>query len=203
MIISGCAKTMTPIVSYGDQLVVDVTLRGNVDIVNNRYFLVMSDNGSYNLPLPYPYIIDATPEFIEPEIAPQIGSREAYFTNFFSTWSGYVVVDATGFSLVKSPFVMTAIPSREVLENLGEVSTKLHFSFRLGRLFATVPDYLYFDFVTVPWSNTAPKTPSDHLPSTGNRVSKVLGTDVSISDDSNSSLPASQDILNVRLQVQQ
>ncbi|MBI5400223.1 hypothetical protein HZB07_06445 [Candidatus Saganbacteria bacterium] len=202
ILLTGCARTVTPIVAYGDQIIVDVTLRGTVDLANTRYFLVLSDNGSYQLPLPEPYLISATPEFIEPDMTPQIGSREAYFSRFFTTWSGYVVLDANGYFLAKGPFSLNQALTREALAEGGEATTKLHFSFRLNRVFAALPDYIYFDFVTVPWPVGAPKEPADHLPSTGNRISKIAGSIVTVNDESNDALPANQDVIECRVAVQ-
>ncbi|MFH1347385.1 MAG: hypothetical protein ABIH22_01715 [Candidatus Margulisiibacteriota bacterium] len=199
---TGCSRTVTPIVSYGEELVVSVTLRGNIDLNSNRYFMVISNNANYKIPLPPPDQLDDAPEFIEPDMTPQVGSLEAYFTNFFSTWSGYIILNTTGYELVKGPFIQGQAPTREVLATLGNINNKISFSFTLDRLFATIPDQVYFDVVTVPWPTGEEKVPSDHLPSTDNSISKIAGSIEDIDDDQDSGLDASLDIVNCRVEVQ-
>ena len=199
---SGCAKTVTQIVTYGDQMTVEVTLRGNLDNDANRYFLVVSNDPNYKIPLPSPDLIEDAPEFIEPGDTPSIGSPEAYYTNFYSTWSGYIILEPGGFFLVKGPFVIDQATTPEVLSNLGEVSNKINFSFRLGRIFDTVPDNIYFDFVTVPWPDGEAKIPSDHLPTTNNYISKISGSIKTINDSEDSDLEASLDIVDCRVEIE-
>ena len=79
----GCARTVTSIVPFGDQIVVTATLRGTIDVETTRYFLVFSDSASYKVPQPRPDIIEAAPEFIEPGSTPIVGAEEAYYSNFF------------------------------------------------------------------------------------------------------------------------
>jgi hypothetical protein len=199
---TGCARTVTQIVTYGDQMLVEVTLRGTMEFNANRYFLIVSTNESYKIPLPPPDIIEAAPEFIEPGMTPQLGTPEAYYSNFYSTWSGYVILDPSGYSLVKGPFVAGEATTREVLSTLADIGTKISFSFRLGRMFDAVPDQIYFDFIAVPWPDGEAKIPSDHLPSTGNYISKVSGSIFAIDDLSDSTLDASLDIVRCRVEVQ-
>jgi len=201
-LIAGCARTVTPLVNYGSQLQVTVTLRGNFDPDANRYFLVLSDNPNYKVPLPPPDQLSAAPEFIEPEMSPISGSREAYFTNFFSSWSGYMIVEPLGFTLVKGPFVSNQTPTREVQQLLGTISNKMTFSLRLDKLFTTVPDKIYFDFVAVPWPNGAAKIPADHLPSTNNSIAGLSGSIVSVDDIQEPALDAGLDIINCRVEIQ-
>ncbi|MDD5382965.1 MAG: hypothetical protein PHH60_04855 [Candidatus Margulisbacteria bacterium] len=200
--IGGCARNVTPIVSAGDQIVVEVTLRGNIDVSANRYFLVLSADPNYKIPLPPPYQLDDAPELIEPGTTPLIGSAEAYYTNFYSTWSGYVLADPIGYTLVKGPFTIGQSPTREVLSTLGNISTKVSFSFRLGRLFATVPDQIYFDIIALPWANGLAKIPADHLPTSSNYILKYSGSYVVVDDTEDSSLDPSIDILKCRVDIQ-
>lgn len=198
----GCARTVTQLVTYGDQMVVEVTLKGNLDADANRYFLVVSDRSDYKVPLPPPDLIEEAREFIEPGTNPTVGSSEAYYTNFYSTWSGYIILEPSGITLVKGPFVIDQTPTEEVLGNLGEVSTKINFSFRLGKIFDTVPDPIYFDFVTVSWPDGPEKIPDDHLPSTNNYISKVSGSIVTVNDEEDSELDPSLDILDCKVEIQ-
>ncbi|MFH1577413.1 MAG: hypothetical protein ABID35_07705 [Candidatus Margulisiibacteriota bacterium] len=202
LLLVGCSRTVTQIVNYGDQMTVSVTLRGNIDVSANRYFMVLSDNRNFKVPLPPPYQLDTAPEFIEPDMTPQTGSLEAYFTNFFSAWSGYVVLDTTGYTLVTGPFVINQAPTREVLSTLGSINTTISFDFRLGELFATVPDLIYFDIIAVSWPDGAEKVPADHLPSTDNSISKIQGSIKTVADIEDPSLDPGLDIINCTVEIQ-
>ncbi len=198
----GCSRTVTPLVVYGDQMLVEVTLRGTMDPNNNRYFMVISSDPNYKEPLPPPDQLDAAPEFIEPGSTPQTGSEAAYYNNFFNTWSGYVFVDPLGYNLVKGPFVINQTPTREVLSTFTAISNKLNFSFRLDQLFTTAPDEIYFDIVSVPWPDGAEKVPADHLPSLDNTISRISGSITQVDDDQNLSLDPALDIINCRVEIQ-
>jgi hypothetical protein len=202
IVLSGCAKTVTPLVNYGEQLLVTVTLRGTADPSANRYFLVLSADPNYRLPLPPPNQLSEAPEFIEPELTPVTGSREVYFTNFFNSWAGYLIAEPLGFTLVKGPFSLSQVPTREVQQGLGALTNTLTFSFRLSKVWSTVPDKIYFDLVTVPWPSGVEKVPADHLPTTNNNISQLAGSIVSIDDPQDPGLEAGLDIINLRLEVQ-
>jgi len=183
-------------------MVVTVTLRGTLDNDANRYFMVVSSLEAFNVPLPPPDLIEAAPEFIEPDMTPEIGSAEAYFTNFFSTWSSYIVLDPAGYNLVQGPFAIGQSITREVFSTLEDINNTLSFTIRLGRLFDPVPNTIYFDVVAVPWPDGAQKIPADHLPSTDNTISKVVGSITTVADDLDSEISAALDIINCRVEIQ-
>lgn len=202
LLLVSCARTVTQIVTPGDEMLVEVTLRGTLDADANRYFLVVSTSENYSIPLPSPDLNMDTPELIEPGTTPTTGSEEAYHTNFYSTWSGYIIIDPAGYSLVRGPFAADQTPTREVIANLGEASAKISFSFRLGQIFETIPDQIYFDFITVSWPDGAQKIPDDHLPSINNYISKISGSIVPIDDGEDSELDPSLDILDCKVEIQ-
>jgi hypothetical protein len=199
---SGCAKTVTVIGAPGEEMTVEVTLRGNLDANDNRYFLVLSSDPNYRIPLPPPDLVDEAPELLEPGTDPMIGSIEAYYTNFYSAWSGYIILDPSGYSLVRGPFVLNQAVTREVLSTLGEISTRISFSFRLERVFAVLPTQIYYDFVAVPWPDGQQKIPADHLPSTNNYISKIAGSIDEVGDGEDSGLSAELDILGCKIVIQ-
>jgi len=200
---SGCARTVTSIVPYGDQITVTATMRGTINVDNYRYFLVLSGNSSYKVPQPRPDIIEAAPEFIEPGGTPIIGTVEAYYNNFFSTWSSYFVVNSSGYSRVMGPFVVGGTNTREVLASIPDLNTSvLAFSCDLSRVFSTVPDQIYFDFVAVPWLDGEQTIPADHLPSINNSISGVAGSIVEVPDDSDLSIDSGLDITGVELKIE-
>ncbi|MBN2057475.1 MAG: hypothetical protein JW782_01590, partial [Candidatus Saganbacteria bacterium] len=66
----------------------------------------------------------------------------------------------------------------------------------------TVPDNIYFDVVAVPWPSGGEKIPADHLPTSDNSISKIVGSIVTVDDSSDSGLDPCVDILNIRMEVQ-
>lgn len=203
----GCAKTVTQVVIFGDQLVVEVTLRGTMEVGANRYFLVLSSQqllgSSPNFKVPLPPPDNYSFEFIEPGMTPQLGSIADYYTNYYSTWAGYVMVEPAGNVLVKGPFVLGQSTTREVLSSLGTVSSKIKFNFRLSQIFGdSVPNPIYFDFVAVNWPADSAKMAADHLASTNAYFSKVSGTTITIQDEENNTLNSSLDILDCTVTVQ-
>lgn len=197
-----CSRTVTPIVAYGDQLVVTITLAGNMDLINNRYFLVLGSAASLKVPLPAPNVDYNAPEMIEPGMTPTLGSVEVYYNSFYSTWSSYVLLDPGGYFLTKGPFVINQTTTREPVATIDELNKTLTFSFRLDRAFTTVPNLVYFDLVTVDWPSNSAKIPADHLTSTNAYISKVSGSVITITDGLDSGLDPSLDIVTCKAEIQ-
>jgi hypothetical protein len=201
LFITGCANTVTQIVTYGDQMTVQVTLRGDYDALANRYFLVLASNDNLAIPLPPPDNI--TYEMLEPGDTPIQGTVADYYTKYYDTWSGYVIVDPGGYYLVKGPFVQNQTNTREAIANLGSASKTLSFDFNLSKIFgSTVPDEIYFDFVTVAWPNGQAKLSVDHLTSTNAYISKVSGSILSIDDGEDPGIDAALDIVRCNVEIQ-
>ncbi len=195
-----CSRTVTQLVTYGDQVAVTVTLRGTMEVNANRYFLVLGSNSNLSVPLPPPDNIDY--EMIEPGTTPTLGSEEAYHTNYYSTWDGYIVLDPGGYFVAKGPFVAGQVPTRESVASVGEITSTLSFSFQLEEIYSTVPDHIYFDFVSVEWPTGQSKLPSDHLSSTNPYISKISGSISTIDDGEDTDVAGSLDIVSCRLEIQ-
>ena len=200
-ILTACARTVTPLINYGEQMSVEVTLAGTLEADANRYFLVLSANSNFQIPyFPTPDL--NTPEFIEPGMIPMQGSAIDYYTKYFSTWAGYVVLDRKQFFSVRGPFSYGQAASREVLSNLGAPDAKIKFTFRLNRIFDIIPDTIYFDFVTVPWPDGAVKIPEDHINSTDAYISKVTGSIKAVDDLVEPGILPALNIVNCRVVIQ-
>lgn len=203
LVMSGCAKTVTQIVTFGEEMAVEVDLRGTFNADANRYFLILSADPSYQVPLPPPDMLEDSPELIEPDMTPEIGSPETYYTEFFNTWSGYIIIEPSGYVAVPGPFALNQALTREVIAPLINITSKISFSFQLERIFgANIPDQIYFDFVTVPWPNGQEKIPQDHLPSSNNSISKISGSIQQVADQQDPALSADLDIINCRMEIQ-
>ncbi|MBN3032914.1 MAG: hypothetical protein JW873_02350 [Candidatus Saganbacteria bacterium] len=203
----GCAKTVTN-VNFGSTLTVTVTLRGSADVTNNRYFLVLSSSPTFKVPLPPPnnYVGGITYEFLEPDgTLPKDGitSLEAYYTNYFSTWSGYVVLKSGGYFITPGPFSQGVAISQPLLSLYTPGSNKLSFNFSLSQLFASgVPATAYFDLVAVPWPAAGYKYAADHLESTNAYVSTLSGSLQTVTDPADTSVDPACDILTCEVTVQ-
>lgn len=207
LLLVSCARTVTKIVTYGSEMVVEVELRGTMEANSNRYFMVLSSNSNYKFSLPSPdNIINGVPyEFIEPETTPYTGcgSAEGYYSNYYSSWSGYIYVGPEGYILVKGPFAQGQTATRESISSLGEVSSTVKFSFRLEKIFgSTIPDTIYFNFVSVDWPTDSAKFAKDYLSTTNPYISKVQYSTVTISDEEDSTLNPALDVLSCKVTIQ-
>ncbi|OGC35461.1 hypothetical protein A2311_04665 [candidate division WOR-1 bacterium RIFOXYB2_FULL_48_7] len=199
--VGGCARTVTSIVSYGDQMVVEVTLRGTMDPNQNRYYLVLSTNEAFQVPLPPPDNIAY--EFIEPGIIPQLGNLVDYYTNYYSTWSGYIITEPGGHFVTPGPFIQGQTTSQETIGSITVFTTKIQYYFRLSQVFGSnVPNTIYFDFVSVDNPVSGPKMAADHLNSTNAYIAKIIGSQITVADEANGSLTASTDILECKVNIQ-
>jgi len=205
LLLSGCARTVTSIISYGTQAEVEVTLRGTMEANNARYFLVVSSSPTYAIPLPYPFNPNYF-EFIEPGMTPQPGSGNItdYYTNFYSGWAGYVMAGGTeGVILVPGPFVEGTAATRESIADTAVGGSTIKFLFALDRIFgATIPDTIYFDFVSVDWPTGAAKYSIDHLNSTNAYIPKLSSSKKSVDDEEDPTIDPAMDILNCTVTIQ-
>lgn len=197
----GCSKTVTPKVSYGSEMVVEVKLRGTVDTINNRYYLVLSTNESFSVPLPPPDNIEY--EFLTVGETPQTGSPETYYTNYYSTWTGYIELNNTGYYISTGPYAINTTATQDTLSDLTNISSTLTFNFRLDRIFTgTIPDNIYFDFITVDYPVSQFKRTKDLLYPPTPSIQKFTGAETTVTDTSDSTIDASQDILSVKVNIQ-
>lgn len=196
----GCARTVTQVLDFGTQMGVSVKFREKIDVTNNRYFMVLSTSESFSIALPPP---DSMDEFLEPGDLPQTGSIADYYTDYYSTWSGYIVVDETGYYINKGPFFIGDSTTREVLSTLPELTDTISFNFRLSQIFgSTIPDTIYFDIICANYPNGAEKFLKDHIAPPVRTISKVSGSLASGSVAENTVLSGSQDIINWAVEVQ-
>jgi hypothetical protein len=179
----GCARTVTQMVTYGDQMVVEVTLRGTMDASADRYFLVIGTGEAFKVPLPPPDNINF--EFLEPGTTPLLGLIADYYTNYYYSWAGYVKAEPGGYFLADGPFILNQTATQEFLADLGTISNKVKFNFRLSQIFGgNVPSTIYFDFVAVKWPTGLAKTAADHLNSTNAYISNLTGSSITVIDES-------------------
>lgn len=207
--LTGCAKTVTN-VNFGSTMSVTVTLRGNSDISLNRYFMVLSSSSTFKAPLP---LSENSGQYEFLDLASNTLPVDAshpladYYTNFFSTWAGYVKLDSSGYAVVPGPFTSsleTTPGTIPITTGTGQGTTTLNFNFSLNQIFAPVPQTVYFDVITVSWpsSQSQRKIPADHLP-TNASIATLSGSTLTINDTDPSLISdPSLDILSCEVTVQ-
>jgi hypothetical protein len=197
----GCSRTVTEVVTYGNEMTVTVTFRGNLDLPNSDYFMILSSQEAYQIPY------DPTQpqmEFIEPGIAPTDPAMDYY--PYYRTWDGYVIMDNSSSGviwLVKGPFNSSAESyasySRVQIGTFSSSSSQWTFHFTLSTLYgsAELPSNIHFDVVSV---STATNRLQDHLTS-GLYIKSYRYSTASGVDAENTDIAASHDILSYSLQI--
>jgi hypothetical protein len=199
---SGCSRYVTQIVTYGTQMTVEVTFRGNLNVNNNRYFLILSTQEAYNIPVPPPEG-GSLDEFLEPGDTPRLGDKSTYFTNYYSTWHSYIILDSLGYFLAKGPFSATNPITRESVATYSTASSKFTFTIRLERIFgASIPDYIYFDVVSADYPTDAQKFLKDHIAPPAQKISKISGSLLSQTDEEKSDIDPALDITSWTIKIE-
>jgi hypothetical protein len=191
-VLGGCARTVTPEVDFGTTAVVEVHLRGNVDVTQNKYYMVISTQESYQLPF-YPY------EFIEPEVAPTDPTVNYYL--YYSTWYSYVVLDSSSnYFRVPGPFVSTQeVYTHYQIGSLTSPTSILRFNLNLNEVFPNgIPTRFYFELVTV----GSTRMLRDYLGYPNKSILTYKDTELSETDAENSDIDASLDILSWKVLIQ-
>ena len=190
---NGCARTVTPLVQFGSEVVVEVSFRGNVNFSTNRYYMIIGSTESYELPY-YP------DDFIEPGIPPQDPTYDPY--RFYRSWQGYIVSDSSSnYFLVNGPFNNTSetYTRTNIGHVSGNISNKIQFRFRLDQMFGTtVPDVMYFDVAAV----DSQLTLRNHLQPPSKYINTYQGALIQGEDDVDSSVNSSLDIVSWKVFIQ-
>jgi hypothetical protein len=138
---SGCAKTVTPEFESGKQLSIYATFRGNIDTIQNKYYILFRNDASPQVPF-------APNQFIEPGEKPLEDTID-YYATYLPTWKNFIVLDGNTFYFVQPPYTSEAYPTKEVLAVWSGADTnQMTISFPLSKL-APNTNRLYFDIVTV------------------------------------------------------
>jgi len=187
----GCARSVVERVPSGERVVASINFASNLNFAKNKYYMMISSSPAYQLPF-YPY------EFIEPGYPPVDPQIDYY--KFYSTWSGYVVVDGGMVYLIPGPFTSTTESYQRIQIGgpLG-LGRNMSFQFRLEQIFgASLPDVVYFDFISVDESRFL----KDHLFPPSKSIMKYEGMIVSGSDEGSSDIDPSLDILDWSVSIQ-
>jgi hypothetical protein len=194
-LVCGCAHNVTEKVPFGSRMIVDVNFGGALDLLNNKYFMVLGQDSDYQLPMPPDY------EFVEPGL-PVKNTQINYF-DFYSTWAGYVVVDGGIVYLYKGPFPASAEgyvrPQPVQIGQIGPGSSKIEFNFIIEQVFGPdPPNTISFDFVSAGHL----KYLVDHLTPPSRSILRYSSMLVTGSDEGETGIDPSLNILNWSVMVQ-
>ena len=194
--LSGCAKVVTPVFTAGKHITMEINYKGNIDTINNKYYLIFNNNSAPLLPF-------MPVQFVEPGETPAQPDNE-YYGHYYPTWKSYVVLDGNSFSFVKGTFTSEAVPTKEVIAAWsGAQSNQISITFDMSRL-GTLTERLNFDIVSVDKTSKLVKdnlSPLNSSPSTS-YVFTITDTTATGSDEATPGIPESVDILNWRILVQ-
>jgi hypothetical protein len=172
VLISGCSRVVTERVPFGSSIIADVNFSSDINFTINKYFMVISSASDYQIPVPPDY------EFIEPGLPP--ADPQIDYFQYYGTWS-------------------TESYERVQIGGPVGVEDKLTFEFRIDQIFdSPLPDTIHFDFVSVDPTNFL----QDHLTTPGNSIIRFDGMIVTGSDEGNSEIDPSLDILDWSITIQ-
>ncbi len=201
LLLTGCSRTVTTMPSLGTQMTVNATFRGNIDLTKNRYLMIISTAEAFNIPI-LPPEGTSLDEFLEPGDSPVIGNIADYYTKYYSTWNSYVVLDSLGYSFAKGPFSAASPASRESFASITSISNQISFVLRLDKIFASIPDTIYFDIISVDYPTGAQKYLKDHIAPPTQSISKISGSLLSKSDEVKSDIDPSLDIISWSVKIE-
>ncbi len=205
-IFAGCAKNVTVLPNIGNQLNIEITFRGDVNSTANKYYLIF---GSLSPNVPYKGMYGFAPgESYDLDKLNAISSNlTLYYTNYFSSWNDFVLLNNDVFYLTKGPFVVanhasftSSYLNARILPSPHDALSdkKIALSFSFYRL-SVLPSDLYFNFVAVDPSGIV----SDYLRSSDNKINVNYGTSIPERlEPSDSSVNPSLDIISWSMSVQ-
>jgi len=176
--LSGCAKTVVPLPSVGNQLTVTITMRGDVDASKYKYYMVF---GSSNPVLPYPgtYFFGPGEEYDTNKMNVSY-DLNYYYVNYFATWNDFILLKNNFYYITNGAFTSSAshttyAPNYLDVRPTGDtsLSKKIVLTFYFSKL-STLPADLYFNFVCIDENGYL----RDYLRSTDNNVSTNAGTTI-------------------------
>ncbi|MCX5748825.1 MAG: hypothetical protein NTZ10_01075 [Candidatus Saganbacteria bacterium] len=180
-IFGGCAKTVVPLPNVGNQITVTITLRGDIDTVNNKYYMIF---GSANPAIPY---IDKPSYFFAPgenyDSLKMNVSKDLnyYYTYYFTTWNDYILLKNDFYTVINGPFILAnhvtytgSYLDFRTAPGDPSLKKKIILTFNFNKL-STLPADLYFNFVCVDKDGYQ----RDYLRATDNKVSVNAGTTIS------------------------
>lgn len=183
--------------TFGNEMAFEITLQGNYDVINNKYFIVFSTMEGYQIALPQP---DGMDEFLVPGDIPQPGgiSTQEYFSKYYSTWAGVILVDSQGYQLIQGPFNINNPVTREVFATLDNASNKLQFNININRIYGnTLPNLIYIDIISASYPTGTFKSLKDRISPPAYSFEPIKGSVISYNDTDSLVNPIADPSLNI------
>lgn len=198
ILICGCAKTVTQLPNVGNQLNIEIVMRGDMDSSKYSYYILF---GSSSPVIPY---IDkyffAPGENYDQDKMDIEKKLDYYYKTYFSTWSDFIVLKDNTFYITNGAF-----PSFEAHSNfsrqflaVNSSKSKINLVLYFSRLSAVSQD-LYFNFICVDDKGYI----KDFLRSSDNKISVNQGSRIFSSvEPQDAALAPALDIISWDLVVQ-
>ena len=180
----GCAKTVTVLPDIGNQLQMQITFRGNIDPTVNKYYIVLS-SASPKIPYQGTYFFGPGEPYDSTKLNVGSGYLSDYYTNYFTSWSDFILLKDSSFFITNGPFTSTAshesyatatslLVFRTISSSDPDALKKINLTIPFNRL-SSLPVTLCFNFVSVDKDGYM----RDYLRSTDNSISTNVGTTIS------------------------
>lgn len=112
-LLPGCAQTVTDKDVKGEEVEIIINLSGVVDTTNYRYFILLSGSAAPEIDITTANFFFFSPgQILTSNDLVAIENQDEdgilfYYQNYFSTWTDFIVLDATGVNLFNGPFSNT------------------------------------------------------------------------------------------------
>lgn len=145
--ISGCAKTVTTIGAVGSQITFDVSFREAMN-PQYRYFIMLGKTNAPHIPF-------SPNEMVQPWEG-VTDTQVNYFTDFYSTWGNYLLIQGQNAALVPGPFVTsTTVEAQSLFDFTRPSPNRFVVSLALNRMSFgnATPQNLFVDIIAVNGQN--------------------------------------------------
>jgi len=206
--IGGCARTVTQLPAVGGQLSLEIKFRGDVDTVNNRYYIVFGPSSILSSSKNYYFFAPGDGyDLNKTDVLYASTEVSYYYDNYFYSWMDFIILKNNKYDISSGPYVSAAsheayAAARTILTYRAEPSgadakKKMVLNFYLSRLSVPLPDPLSFTFICVD-SNGVIRD----LLMEANSISLTSGATVNKTEISDTSIDPSLDIISWSMTIQ-
>jgi len=158
--IGGCARTVTQLPAVGGQLSVEIKFRGDVDTVNNKYYIVFAPSSPLRSSKNYYFFAPGDGyDLNKTDVLYASTEVSYYYNNYFYSWMDFIILKDMQYFISNGPYVSAASHEAyaaarghlayRVEPSGADAKKKINLDFYLSRLSVPLPEPLYFTFICV------------------------------------------------------
>jgi len=158
--VGGCARTVTQLPAVGGQLSIEIKFRGDVDTVNNKYYIVFGPSSPLRSSKNYYFFAPGDGyDMNKTDVLYASTEVSYYYDNYFYSWADFIILKNNQYDISNGPYVSYTsheayAAARSYLAYRVEPSTadakkKINLDFYLSRLSVPLPEPLYFTFICI------------------------------------------------------